>query len=155
MPTISPSIHEAVIARHLVRDVDGDAVPDPAMSALHDAVRQARAAAERAGRAAETVLRDGSTPVVARQRSARDAAWSGAAPGRGRSARSWPAPRPRWRAPAAPRGRARRRPPEATNRCRRVYLAGSPGRRGATRAVLGWPTILPGIYPGPVQPRAS
>ncbi|WP_020187730.1 hypothetical protein [Methylopila sp. 73B] len=70
----SPSLHEGMIERHAARDNGGRPLldADPALAALRDAMARGRAAAEKARRVAEAMLRNEMETVPARHRRLRD-----------------------------------------------------------------------------------
>lgn len=72
----SPSIHEALVARHFARDPETrEPIYDPAIGAMHDAMRAARLAAEKAHRVAEAIHANENMTVAARHRRVRDESW--------------------------------------------------------------------------------
>jgi hypothetical protein len=68
--TLPLCIHEACISRFIIKDVD-----DPALQALHDAVKTARECAAKAGATTEIVLRDITKTEAAKHRAARSASF--------------------------------------------------------------------------------
>lgn len=74
--TPSPSIHEALIDRHLARDpATKEPMHDVVIGAMSDAMRAAREAAERAHRIATVIHENENMTVPARHRRAREEAW--------------------------------------------------------------------------------
>ncbi|MBR0986537.1 hypothetical protein [Bradyrhizobium liaoningense] len=67
--TLSPSVHEAMVKRHMSGD------DDPAMLALHDAVKLAREMATKAAQTADVVLRNTLETAPQRHRKARAASF--------------------------------------------------------------------------------
>jgi hypothetical protein len=70
MTSLSPTVHEATIARHISKDVD-----DPAMQSLHDAVKQARELAAKAAATTDIVLKNEMRTMAARHKDARAASF--------------------------------------------------------------------------------
>ncbi|THD46588.1 MAG: hypothetical protein E8A46_26390 [Bradyrhizobium sp.] len=69
--TLSPSIHEATIARHMLKDDDSDQV----LNSLHAAVKMTREMCEKATQTTEAVLANRLETEAARHKKAREASF--------------------------------------------------------------------------------
>jgi hypothetical protein len=67
---LSPTVHEATIARHIVKDAD-----DPTLQSLHDAVKQTRELATKAAATTDIVLKNEMRTMAARHKDARAASF--------------------------------------------------------------------------------
>jgi hypothetical protein len=67
---LSPTVHEATIARHIAKDSD-----DPALQSLHDAVKQTREIATKAAATTDIVLKNEMRTIAARHKDARAASF--------------------------------------------------------------------------------
>jgi hypothetical protein len=67
---LSPTVHEATIARHIAKDAD-----DPTLQSLHDAVKQTRELATKAAATTEIVLKNEMRTMAARHKDARAASF--------------------------------------------------------------------------------
>ena len=77
----SPSIHEAMIARHLPKDPrTGEPMADATLDRMADAMRAARLGAERAGRVAAAIHGNEMATLPARHRQAREQVWKAVEP---------------------------------------------------------------------------